>query len=368
MRQTTVILAVICLAGGLALADSLTIKNFPYENVRVTDVAKGTITYEFSGRKYDKPLAEVSYVVLSGQRDFNTAEDALKAGKFAAAVIAYNDAEKSPGILDWQRRLIRYRRLSAAAKAKMPGQAVADWLSVIDETGVSRATTSIAPDVVAAKGSPENALAIELLEKRLGAKGDAMFSAKVKGMLLQLYLADGLDDKAAMLRGEAAPGAAQAMGPAGNAKGGEQEPSALEVSVEQASPRLQEAASQIKLGRYDAAAESIKAQLNRFTSGELPSALVLCGKALQLSYEKGSSKDVKKLREAGLCFMRVAACCDPSIPQVPEALYLGAMVERALGNQVAAANALRMLVDRFASSEWAQRAQAALGGPAGPEK
>ncbi len=357
MRQTTVIFAGICLAGGLAFADSLTINNLPYDNVRVTDVSKGTITYELSGRRYDKPLAEVSRVVLSGQRDFNKAEDAFKAGKFADAVAAYTEAEKSTDKLDWLRRLIRYRRIPAADAAKMPGQAVADWLSVVDDAGASRAVIAMAPEAVAPKGSPDNALAMELLKKRLG-KGDPIFRAKVKDLLLNLYAAEDLKDKAMLLQGE---------GPA-TAPGGEQAPPPLVVSVEQVSRQLQEAASQIKLGQYDAAAESIKAKLNRFTSSELPGALVLRGKALQLSYEKGGSKDVKKLKEAGLCFMRVAACCDPTTPQVPEALYLAAMVERVLGNHVAAANAMRMLIARYAASEWAQRAQTALGGAAGPEK
>ena len=69
MRQTTVILAAICLAGVPVLADSLTIKNIPYENVRVIDVSKGSITYEFSGRNFEKPMSDVSYVMLNGQRD-----------------------------------------------------------------------------------------------------------------------------------------------------------------------------------------------------------------------------------------------------------------------------------------------------------
>jgi hypothetical protein len=39
-----------------------------------------------------------------------------------------------------------------------------------------------------------------------------------------------------------------------------------------------------------------------------------------------------------------------------------------LGNVVAAANGLRMLVDQHAASEWAQKAKTALTGPAAPKK
>jgi hypothetical protein len=366
MRQTTVILAGICLAGGLAMADSLTINKVQYPNVRVTDASNGRIAYELNGRTYDKPLSDVSYVMLDGQRDFNKAEDAFKAGKFAEAVAAYTETEKSAGKLDWLRRLVRYRRMPAAVAAKMPGQAIADWLGIIDdESGAGRVAIVATPVAVAPKGSPENARAIELLEERVGAKGDVVFRAKVKDLLLKLYETEGLKDKELKLLGLAA-GAPPASGPAGN--GGERAPGTMGGSVKRVSIGLEEAASLIKLGQYDAAAESIKSKLSMFTTSELPGALVLRGKALQLSYEKGGAKDVEKLKEAGLCFMRVAVCFDASTPQVPEALYLGAMVERALGNEVAAAKALRMLVDQHVASEWAQKAKAALAGPAAPKK
>jgi len=141
----------------------------------------------------------------------------------------------------------------------------------------------------------------------------------------------------------------------------------VRISVGQVSRQLREAASQIKIGQYAAAVENIKSKLKSFSALELSGALLLQGKALQLSYEKGGAKDPKKLMAAGLCFMRVAACFDASTPEVPEALYLAAMVERASGNQVACDNALRLLVSRHSRSQWAQKAQAALGASAGPK-
>lgn len=362
MRQTTTILAVILLACGLAAADLLTINGID-RSVRVIAAANGKITYEFNGRNYDKPLTDVSYIVISSQREFNKAEDALKAGRFADAAAAYTACEKTAGKPAWLGRLLRYRRLQAATGAKMPGQAAADWLGIVDEAGVSRLAVMMAPEVVAPKGSSENARAIELLEKRVGGKGDALLDAKVKEMLLKLYAVEGLSDKAVMLNAAAGPASA----PGANGRPGVPKAPAVEVSVGQVSRQLQEAASQIKLGQYDAAIENIKSKLNRFSALELPGALLLQGKALQLSYEKGGAKDRKKLMAAGLCFMRVAACFDPSTPEVPEALYLAAMVERAAGNQVAADNAMRLLVSRHSTSQWAQKAQAALGASAGPE-
>jgi len=369
MRQITVILAGICLAGGLALADSadsLVIGKILYQNVQVTDVSNGKITYELNGRSYDKQLSDVSYIKLTAQGAFSKAEDSFKDGKFAEAVAAYTAAETSADNLDWLRRLIRYRRLLAAVAAKMPDQAIADWLGIVDdEASGGRVAVVAPPQTFAPKGSPENARAIDLLEKRLVAKGDATFRAKVKGLLLKLYEIEGREDKVKMLLG-VAPDTAPTSGPDGNNAG--QAPADLGVSVARVSLQLAEAASRIDLGQYDAAAEIIKSKLGRFTNKELPGALLLLGKALQLSYEKGGSKDAEKLKEAGLCFMRVAACFDASTPQVPEALYLGAMVERAFGNEVAANKALKMLVDQHPTSQWAQKAKAALGGAAAPKK
>ncbi len=362
MRQTATILAVILLAGGLAAADSLTINSMPYTSVRVVDVAKGKVVYEFNGRQRDKLLADVSYIQISGQRDFNKAEVALKAGKFTEAAAAYAACESSATKIAWLGRLLHYRRLQAAIGAKHSGQAVKDWLAIVDETGASRLAVMMVPEVVAAKGSAENAKAIKLLEKRVDAKGDAMLAAKVRDLLLALYAVEGLGDKAAILTA----GAPQAPASSGNDHRAQPNPSAVTISVGRVSRQLEAAASQMKLGQYDVAVETIKSRLNRFSSLELPGALLLQGKALRLSYEKGGSKDHKKLMAAGLCFMRVVACFDGTPSEVPEALYLAAMVEKAAGKDIAANNALRMLVSRHATSEWAEKARAALSGPAAP--
>jgi len=362
MRQTTIILAAIMLASGFAAADTLTISGIG-RSVRVVDVAKGKISYEWNGRDYDKLLGEVNYIALSGHRNFTKAEDALKAGKLADAVAAYNACEAAAGKPAWVGRLIRYRRLKAAAGAKMSGLAVADWLGIVDETDGSSVAVMMAPEGVAAKGSSENAKAIQLLEKRVGGKDNAVLAAKVKEMLLALYAVEGLSDKAAILNASTAPTTTTP----GNGRPTPPKPTASDVSIGKVSNQLQEVASQIKLGQYDAAVENIQSRINRFRARELPGALLLQGKALRLSYDKGGAKDRKKLLAAGLCFMRIVACFDASTPEASEALYLAAMVERAVGNRVAGDNALRLLISRYRTSDWAKKAQAALGGQAGPE-
>lgn len=359
MRKTIGILAALIAAQWAvveASGDTLTINNIPYRNVRVRGVAKLKISYDINGTIREKPLGDVSAFVIDSSRDFNKAEDLLKAGKAAEAVEAYNDAEESAGSRTWLKELIRYRRCKAAAAAKMPGLAVADWLAMVDEAGPITDVLLLAPNAPAAKGSSENAKAISLLEKRLSDKESPVLRAKVTELLLKLYEAEGQTAKAMMLRGSSPqPGTTPTTpGAAGPAR------PAMTMSVGQTPPQLRNAASEFKLRNYDAAVKDIEAKLKRFTSDDLPAALLLHGKALQMAYEKAGRKDASLLKKAGLSFMRVASCFDPSTAEAPEALYRGAIVSRQLGNEIAAANTFRFLISRHEESAWAEKAQAAL--------
>ena len=363
MRRTTIHVLTAALAAhlacGAALADELIINNIRYPGVRVTDVAKLKISYQISGAIREKNLSDVTAFTIDTSREFNKAEQAFKAGKAADAVAAYTEAEAAAGSRTWLKRLVRYRRCQAAAAAKMPGQAVTDWLAILDEAGATAAAVALAPDAPAAKGSGENARAIALLEKRLSSKDDPAVQAGIRDLLLSLYGVEGLNDKAMLLRGSAPgpgdgtagekPGPAPPVGPS------------VDIPVSRAPAKLQKAVNQIKLGNYAAAVADIDASLKRFNSTELPGALLLRGKALQMAYEKGGKKDRSLLAKAGLSFMKVAACFDASTPEAPEALYFGAMVSRQLGNEVAAGNAFRLLISRHEGTDWAKRAKQALG-------
>ncbi|MCD6303877.1 MAG: hypothetical protein J7M21_02825 [Planctomycetes bacterium] len=358
MRKILLLLTILAGATGAARGDTVTVRNIPYANVRVTDAANCKIAYRLNGRIIEKPIKDVNSVHIDNRPMINRAEQFMRAGKAVEAVMAYDAAEASPSVQPWQKRLIRYRRLRALDAAAMVGRAVKEWLAVVDENSASRGSIELAPTRLAKRGSPENARAISLLEARLKQAKTVALIAKIKGLLAALYAAEGKTAKAAAVR---SAGTVPAGG--GNPPGGAEDVSAAVAGLP-ARGQLRQAADLINAGRYDEAAEAIRQRLRRYSGRELPAALLLRGKALLLKYEKTQPRDRKTLLEAGLCFMRVASGFDPSYPEVPEALFLAARVCELLGNKVAAQNTYRMLASKFRlrAPKWAQKAQAALAG------
>jgi len=352
MRNAATFLAFLAAACGAALADTLTVNNIPYTDVRVTDAVNCRVVFDIRGRSVEKDIADVNQMNLMGRTALNKAEALVKAGKASEAVDFY-DTAYSQADSNWLKRLVRYRRLQALGAARMPGRAVADWLAVVDENSGSRPAVLLAPAGMGKRGSATNATAIGLLEGRLKTKNVALL-ARVKQMLRDLYTVEGDSAKIAMLDGGSA---------AGGGNGGKPVAPVAPITIASGAVagQLKEAADQIMAGRYGAAADAIKARLDRYSTEDLATALLLRGRALHLLHTQKGGSDRAMLLEAGLCFMRIAACME-GMPEVPEALYRAGEVCRALGNPVAAQNAFRMLVNRYPDSPWAEKARAAAGG------
>ncbi len=357
-RHARALLAAALIAGvcGVAAADQVTVSGLPYPNVEIIDCSNCRITYTLRGRSIRKPMSDVVAVTIDGQDALNQAEKQLAAKQPAKAVALYDRALASAK-RDWMKRLIRHRRLRAADAAGMTGRAVQDWLAIVDANPGTRAALALAPKKMGPRGSAENAKAISLLEERLKATKDTGLTARIRRLLRDLYTLEGQTEKI-----EALTSAAPAAGGDDN---GDDDGAAPPVTFSSGSlsGQLKEAAEMLEAGRYAAAADGIKARLRRYTAAELPTALLLRGKALLMMYEKGGSRDRQTLLDAGLCFMRVAACHDPALEGVPEATYLAGRVCELLGNKVAAQNTYRWLIDRHApDNEWVARAKQALGG------
>lgn len=349
MRQAARSLWVLTVVCGAALGDQITIKTVLYSNVRVTDAGDCKITYEVGGRSREKPCGDVNYVYIASQPGLTKAENLLRENKFAEAVAAYDKLAAGEAGRGWLARLVRYRRLRAADAGRMTGRAVEDWLAVAKECGGSADAAALVPKGLGKRKSAGNAKAIRLLAAARKQKASPAFQTAVKGLLLSLYELEGKTDEASALRGGGGSPAATTM-----------TSTEMTVSAGKLGGQLQEAANQIKAGQCAAAADGIKARIRRYSARELPTALLLRGKALLRMYEKGAGKDRKALLAAGLCFMRVASCVSPSEPEVPEATFLAAKVCEHLGNKVAAANTYRMISQRHPDTKWAQQAQAAL--------
>jgi tetratricopeptide (TPR) repeat protein len=363
MRKTLAIVGLTIIACGAAMADQVSIKNLPYPNVQVVDVGNCRITYEMAGKTWDKPIRELTAINLDGARDLNAAEDLMKAGKAPDAVAMYDKADKADTLKPWHKRLIRYRRLPALDAAKMFGRAVADWLAIVDENALASPAVKMAPVNLAAKGSPENAQAIKLLEGRLKDAKDAGFVLKLKEMLTNLYSAEGLEAKLAALNGAGGTAATEPV--AGTGTGTTVEPATPAVGAPPSGAamgeQLQSVANQIKAGQYEAAAAAVKAKMRYYSAADLPTALMHRGRALMGAYEK--TKDPQMLLDAGLCFMRVASCCGDQAPAlVPEAMYLAGQACQRLGNAAGASSVYQRIVEDYKDrpGDWAKKAEAAL--------
>jgi TolA-binding protein len=325
----------------------LTIRNIPYPNVQVTDVANCKISYQLRGSGFERMLRDVNLIHLDGRNDFNEAEKSMKAGQAVEAALLYDKAAQAETAKSWRMWLIRHRRLRALDAAKTIDRAVEDWLAIAERNAGSRASLALCPTGIDTDDTEAIATAARLLKARLPGAKDKAYQASIRALLKRL------GDKPATGTGATATPTGAAPGPDVGMR--------TDVSVGAGSLRgtLKEAADQIAGGQYAAAATKIRSGLSGFSSRELPVALLLQGKALLLSYEKGPAKSQATLLEAGLSFMRVAACMDPSTPEVPESMFLAARVCAHLGNKVAAANAYRRIRQRQADTEWAKKAEEA---------
>jgi hypothetical protein len=218
---------------------------------------------------------------------------------------------------------------------------------------------------LAAKGSPENAQAMKLLEGRLKGATDATFVSKLKQMLTDLYSAEGLEAKLAALNGAGGTVATEPAG--GTGTGGTGEPATPAVGPAPSSvamaEQLQSVANLTKAGQFEAAADAVKAKMRFYSAADLPTALMLRGRALLAAYDKSATKDPQMLLDAGLCFMRVASCCADQAPALaPEATFLAGQACQRLGNYTAAGNAYQRVNEDFGERypDWGKKATAAL--------
>jgi len=356
MRNTTAILAVLLLACGAAQADDVTVGRLLYSGATILEVREGSITFRVSAgaRPIIKPIAEVLHVKLSqaDAKDFNKAEDLMKKGKPVEAVAFYDKARKRYR-QGWPARLIRYRYLVALGKAGLIDQAVEEWLAAVDEDKVGEATLKLYPQTLAEKGSPRNAKAIKLLEAKLEKITDKQYVTYARRLQMKLYSQEGMAEKAA---GVAKMIAGKSGGP--DTSGGTSTPrpmgntdslmSAVEVLLQQDSG--------------DKAFEIIDDNIDRFDTGALPRALLLRGKA-RMAMAGGAGNADKRLRQAGLDFMRIVAHYPDSV-DAGEALYLAGEVNASLPrrpNYAAARAAWQQVLSSYGGSgALARRTQKAL--------
>jgi TolA-binding protein len=342
---------------GSAAADTVRMTNgLTYSNVNVRDVADGALSFTIRRREISRPIAEVARIELAGDGEVAAAEKLLAAeGKAEQAAEAYRAIRR--GAEGWRKRLATYRLIQIEPKLGRVDKAYELWLGALDADNPSKAMLALRPMQLGPKGGKANARAIKRLEAELKrARSDAYLKALREG-LLDLYERQGrLEDArkmAALLGGE---------GPRTRPEGdgdGETPVSPPPVNG-QTAVLLRQARLALKADEHAAAAGYIQPRLKQFSSGELPTALHLLGKAqLGMASTEQDAERARRLRlRAGLNLMRVYAGFPDSEEAVESLLLAGRACEQ-LGNESAAKAVYDDILKRFADTPAAESAREA---------
>ncbi|MFW5840212.1 MAG: tetratricopeptide repeat protein [Planctomycetota bacterium] len=355
--------AAMVLPAALAGADEVYVGRLPYRDVRVSNAREFTLFFQVqaSGRTLSKPLTEVALIEIDRQNDFNRAEKLVDGREDQAnwdvpGALRLYDAALTQRTPDWLKRLIRYRKLRALGGSDRIDQAVEAWLGLVQDEGVSEAMIAAKPTELAAKGSPANTRAINLL-KPVYAQATEKLKSATGDLLLRLYQRQGMEQEAAKLAGQIVT----TNGASDNGGSGDNVPASsdrLERKLRAQSVILQGAISSKDARKIEGLISDLQGAMNSFTEKHLPEALYLLARAQYERILLSGQADKTKLAEAGLNAMRVAAYF-PGSPRAPDALVLAGRVNQALGNSGAAAQAYEEVLNQYSQSDAADTAKQA---------
>jgi len=359
-RAERVVILSAVLAGlcGAGRADEVVLTNgLKYDNVQVTGVKDCNVIFHKTTQEITKSVKDIASVSIKGLGALDEAEKLAKDGKVAEAVRAYGDAMRQASD-SWQKKLIEYRRYQAMARSgAMIDQAVQAWLTMLEECRGSatamNAAVEIKPSEFAPKGSPENDRAIKAMKRKEHA--DKPYAGAVRQLLMELCRHEGRSAEAAELAEEitAEPKSQPAGGDkkADRTSGGGRD--GLEGQLKAAEVFLQQGETARALG-------VVKANLSRYNDNDLPTALLLMGKAQYALYRTEARAERKEnlLIEAGLNLMKVFANF-PSSPAAAEALYMAGRVNASpeLKNRAGARAAYETVIRQYGASPFAAKAK-----------
>lgn len=343
MRQVVAILMALTAAASAAKADSVTVGGITYGEVRIVAVEDSLITFwPPRGAKVVRSLPEVTMVRVTDLPQLGEAEKLMKAGKAAEAVAVYSKAEKSEMPLgkSWLKFLLAHRKLVAAKKARMIFEATTAWLMIMDADEASKTAIKLSPGAGTTK-SPENDRAIQLLKAKEDSINQAYASAANR-LQIKLLNLEGRTDEARRLAGKLA---------------------VRSTGTEGVKSKLAAVASYVKAGEADKAIKLLQPLIAQCDQLELPTAMLLLGKAQLILAGKAAGKEKHKLLcEAGLNFVRVAAFFGSAREEASEALYCAGLVNQSLAkpNISAARAAYKEVIKRYKTTPAAAKAAKAL--------
>ncbi|MCK4625459.1 MAG: hypothetical protein KAV00_09135 [Phycisphaerae bacterium] len=351
--------AAILTVAASAAADSIKLTSgITHDSVKIVGVSDGTIRFLWGKSTLSKPVSKVAFINITDDGNFTKGENLLGQGKYAEAEKAYSSAQRTA--TKWKKTLIDYRLLAVSNAAGHIDKSTARWLKIVDDAcressnrtaDVSAGVLSLRPKKLAPPKSKANDRAITLLNGKIKeTKSDAYVKA-IRELLVDLY----------ECQGQLAKARAEAMKLAGKTPTSKPSGGTKTLPVGSANVQLRLASLSMKEGQFDKVIELLQPRMKQFAAPELPTAMLLLGKA-KLEKAKAESKKPasrKLLIEAGLDLMRVAVFFTSS-SEAPHALLLAGEVNERLGNNRGAKAAYSAVVRRYAKSPAAKEAKKAL--------
>lgn len=375
MKQIAVFLVCVAMITPAAFCDSdkiVTAKRIPYSGKLVGCEGYVVAIKLASRRTIKKNLADISQIVAEDNDALTEAEAAVKEKRYEEASALYDKALKNARTT-WMKRLIGIRRFQALGKSEKIDKSVAEWIKRCDESPAA-IELKIAPAGFAPKSSEANKRGIAALEKKIKTleKNLDRNKAYITALLnLKMKIQEANENQDAVVftvtqieavtagqprptetpakKPVAKPAAESAAAPAAAT------PDAPELELKtnvgwKNLDALEGLLKAGKAGKAGAVIEKIQAGLGKYDSKQLPSALLLLGKAQLQKFDADGKTDKKLPVAAGLNFMRVYACFGKA-PQAPEALYLAGIANEIIGDDNAAERAMKKLVVEYSQTD-----------------
>ncbi len=343
-------LAAVLTVAAQTCADSIKLTSgIMYDPVKIMGASDGMIRFLWGKSTLSKPVSKVAFINITDDGNFTKGENLLGQGKYAEAEKAYSSAQRTA--TKWKKTLIDYRLLAVSNAAGDIDKSTARWLKIVDDANASAGALSLRPKKLAPPKSKANDRAITLLNGKIKeTKSDAYVKA-IRELLVDLY----------ERQGQLAKARAEAMKLAGKTPTSKPSNGTKTLPVGSANVQLRLASLSMKDGQFDEVIELLQPRMKQFAAPELPTAMLLLGKA-RLEKAKAEPKKPasrKLLIEAGLDLMRVAVFFTSS-SEAPHSLFLAGEVNERLGNARGAKAAYSAVVRRYAKSPAAKDAKKAM--------
>ena len=304
------------LAGG-SLADSITVNNITYPDVRISGAKDGDIVFTvgLSSNEIRKPIASVSKITLTEEPSFMAAENAYAAKEWDKACEAYDKIFRTTQ-KDWLKDWVSLRLLDSANKGGRVDVAVKTYIAMAEKSPESLRGIKLTMP------KPDSAYlteGIKLVNSAIAATKKDASKQSLLNLLVELNKAKG-DIKAAT----------EALNKTVEIKSGDPgSPGAARAAVEL---KLKAIALDLSSKQYDKVIAAVEKDAAVFSEPADQAEALYC-LAEAKAGKAAASKDADVWKEVSLAYMRVVANCPGSPSRVADALMKTAAIHETRLNE-----------------------------------